>query len=211
VRPDSALQSPADLAARDGDHADALATVANRPATAPAARSWRSWPTSPVTVVTVLLALGTVALVSHEASPPRREAAPPAAVRSIAFSDTSTQPTATVPLRPASDEATTTTLPSPATVAGPPADVDWVPVPPPVAAPKSGAPPRRTVVRDARRQAPHVAPRPAVATPPRYPTPHVSVACADVLHPDRPGGWEYHGPPVPGCLPIRFFGFIRMR
>jgi hypothetical protein len=25
------------------------------------------------------------------------------------------------------------------------------------------------------------------------------VACADSLHQDRPGGTDYHGPPVPGC------------
>ncbi|MDE2228450.1 MAG: hypothetical protein KGL11_05340 [Alphaproteobacteria bacterium] len=35
--------------------------------------------------------------------------------------------------------------------------------------------------------------------------------CADVLHPNLPGGWQYRGPPVSGCLPIRFFGFIGMR
>ena len=28
-----------------------------------------------------------------------------------------------------------------------------------------------------------------------------AVQCADVLHQDRPGGSDYHGPPVPGCTP----------
>lgn len=29
------------------------------------------------------------------------------------------------------------------------------------------------------------------------------VQCADVLHQDRPGGSDYHGPPVPECPPSR--------
>jgi len=31
------------------------------------------------------------------------------------------------------------------------------------------------------------------------------VPCGDVLHPTRPGGVDYHGPPVPGCLPVRLW------
>ena len=31
------------------------------------------------------------------------------------------------------------------------------------------------------------------------------VKCGDVLHPTRPGGVDYHGPPVPGCLPVRLW------
>ncbi|HZB93664.1 MAG TPA: hypothetical protein VE397_19600 [Stellaceae bacterium] len=36
------------------------------------------------------------------------------------------------------------------------------------------------------------APKLAPATAPH-------VRCADLLHQDRPGGSDYHGPPVPGC------------
>ena len=28
--------------------------------------------------------------------------------------------------------------------------------------------------------------------------------CADLMHQDRPGGSDYHGPPVPGCPPRRY-------
>ena len=31
------------------------------------------------------------------------------------------------------------------------------------------------------------------------------VRCGDVLHPDLPGGVDYRGPPVPGCLPVRLW------
>lgn len=31
------------------------------------------------------------------------------------------------------------------------------------------------------------------------------VRCGDVLHPTLPGGADYHGPPVPGCLPVRLW------
>jgi hypothetical protein len=33
---------------------------------------------------------------------------------------------------------------------------------------------------------------------------HAHVRCGDVLHPTLPGGVDYHGPPVPGCRPVRF-------
>ncbi|HYL32121.1 MAG TPA: hypothetical protein VEU53_03100 [Stellaceae bacterium] len=35
--------------------------------------------------------------------------------------------------------------------------------------------------------------------------PAAHVRCGDVLHPTRPGGVDYHGPPVPGCLPVRLW------
>ena len=49
--------------------------------------------------------------------------------------------------------------------------------------------------------APHAAPieadradmRAPAAMPPRH------VQCADLMHEDRPGGTDYHGPAVPGC------------
>jgi hypothetical protein len=28
------------------------------------------------------------------------------------------------------------------------------------------------------------------------------VLCADPLHQNRPGGSDYHGPPVAGCRPV---------
>ncbi len=33
----------------------------------------------------------------------------------------------------------------------------------------------------------------------RAAAPEPPVPCADWLHQDRPGGSDYHGPPVPGC------------
>ncbi|HEX7966736.1 MAG TPA: hypothetical protein VF502_00850 [Stellaceae bacterium] len=58
-----------------------------------------------------------------------------------------------------------------------------------------------------------VAPAPAYAAPgygqPGYAAPGAGttmappVQCADVLHQDRPGGSDYHGPPVPECPPSR--------
>jgi len=39
---------------------------------------------------------------------------------------------------------------------------------------------------------------------PGPPTPLTAgVQCADALHQDRPGGSDYHGPPVVGCPPSR--------
>jgi hypothetical protein len=32
---------------------------------------------------------------------------------------------------------------------------------------------------------------------------HRRVACADTLHQNRPGGSDYHGPPVAGCPTVR--------
>ncbi|GEM_PF-2371186 len=45
--------------------------------------------------------------------------------------------------------------------------------------------------------------RTAAQSPAAQSTPTRQARCADVLHPTRPGGWDYHGPPVPGCLPVR--------
>jgi hypothetical protein len=39
----------------------------------------------------------------------------------------------------------------------------------------------------------------AAAGPAPNQRPAAHVACADWLHQDRPGGTDYHGPPVPGC------------
>jgi hypothetical protein len=55
---------------------------------------------------------------------------------------------------------------------------------------------RRSAAADQR------AAKPAGAPPPAGPAkeaPARRVECADWLHQDRPGGSDYHGPPVPGC------------
>jgi hypothetical protein len=60
---------------------------------------------------------------------------------------------------------------------------------------------RRSLAADKRAAGP---PPPNGAPPPvpnERPAPHV--ACADWLHQDRPGGTDYHGPPVPGCPSLR--------
>jgi hypothetical protein len=46
-----------------------------------------------------------------------------------------------------------------------------------------------------------VAPAPLAGSTvaPGPPTPLTGVQCADALHQDRPGGTDYHGPPVAGC------------
>ncbi|HEV2550384.1 MAG TPA: hypothetical protein VGU20_23935 [Stellaceae bacterium] len=44
------------------------------------------------------------------------------------------------------------------------------------------------------------APAPLAGTTVGPPTPlNAGVQCADALHQDRPGGSDYHGPPVVGC------------
>ncbi len=43
-----------------------------------------------------------------------------------------------------------------------------------------------------------VAPAPTSSAP-VTPVPNQTVQCADFFHQDRPGGSDYHGPPVPGC------------
>jgi hypothetical protein len=45
----------------------------------------------------------------------------------------------------------------------------------------------------------------AANTAPGQAAPARHVRCGDVLHPTLPGGVDYHGPPVPGCLPVRLW------
>ncbi len=45
--------------------------------------------------------------------------------------------------------------------------------------------------------------QPGYAAPSSGTTMAPPVACADPLHQDRPGGSDYHGPPVPECPPSR--------
>ena len=181
------------------------------PEAMPPPPTWRSWPISPVAAAMALLALGTVALVAHQASPPANEisrAQPPAVVASAA-------PPATTAPSPRVAAA----IPPPAAVPAkaPPVDIAPVdiasannpPVQTPAVAPPKKMPPHPTVTHEARRP---VAP-PTPATPSRQVASAntTRAVCADVLHPDLPGGWQYRGPPVPQCLPIRFFGLIGMR
>jgi len=52
--------------------------------------------------------------------------------------------------------------------------------------------------------APAAAPLSASTVAPGAPTPLTAgVQCADALHQGRPGGSDYHGPPVVGCPPSR--------
>lgn len=191
---------PMTLAAPVRDH---------RPATSesmPSPPAWRSWPISPVAAAMALVALGAVALVSHQASPPVTEIANTPPTAHVASAATPATPVATVP------------APSTAAVPLPP------PVSAPIRAPGNGASTEIPPVRTATIAQPKpIPPRPAVAhqvrrpVTPAAPSRQVASAnttravCADVLHPDLPGGWKYHGTPVPQCLPIRFFGLIGMR
>ena len=174
------------------------------PESAPPRPTWRSWSISPVAAAMALLALGTVVLVSHQASPPANEI-------------TSTRPAPVVASAappPAPTPGVAAVLPPPAAVptSARPIDIAHakiLPIQPPVVAQAKKAAPRATTAHEIRRP----------VTPPMPPSPPREVAssnttravCADVLHPDLPGGWQYRGPPVPGCLPIRFFGLIGMR
>lgn len=45
----------------------------------------------------------------------------------------------------------------------------------------------------------------AANTAPGQVAPARHVRCGDVLHPTLPGGVDYHGPPVAGCLPVRLW------
>ena len=187
------------------------------PQAMPPRATWRSWPTSPVTVAVALLALGAVVLVSWQASPPTREqaahSAPVKVASTVAAPAKAMQPAtaiASAQLPPAADTRSQT-APTPASGASA--------VTAPVAAPLPlnrvpARPPKRPVVR--RQPVEHYVRPPVQSAPP--PPPQLAsaavappAACADVLHPDLPGGWQYRGPPVPGCLPIRFFGFVGMR
>ena len=173
------------------------------PESMPPQPTWRSWPISPVAAAMALLALGTVALVSHQASPPADEIANTRPTTHVVSAAT---PVATLP----SPSAPAVLPPPPAPT--PPSNGASAEIPPVrtamVAQPKT-IPPRPTVEHQVRRP---VTP----ATPSRQGTQVASAnttraVCADVLHPELPGGWQYRGPPVPQCLPIRFFGLIGMR
>lgn len=171
--------------------------------------TWRSWPISPVAAAMALVALGAVALVSHQASPPVAEIANTTPTAHVASAATPATPVATVP------------VPSTMAVLPPP------PVSAPTRAPGNGAaaeiPPIRTAtIAQPKPIPPRTAVEPKVRRPVAPPAPSrqdtqvasantTRAVCANVLHPDLPGGWKYHGTPVPQCLPIRFFGLIGMR
>ncbi len=168
--------------------------------------TWRNWPISPVAAAMALLALGAVVLVSHQASPPANEtsyAQPAVAVASaVPPAAIAPPPSAAAALPPPAAAPTTAPPPDSASAKIPPIRTVTV-------APPKKAPPRVTVEHEARR---------SVTPPPQSPSPRqvasantTRAVCADVLHPDLPGGWQYRGPPVPECLPIRFFGLIGMR
>ena len=168
-------------------------------------RTWRSWPISPVAALVSLLAVAAILLVSVPTWSPTSEVTnnstprlATAAVPPAAKPTTSLVVAAVLPA-PAAHRAQPTaspTVPPAATLTATPAH----PTPYPVA--------RRHAWWSARRSSPAPAEqRMAVASTRTAPR----VACADLLHPDRPGGWNYNGPSVPGCLPIRFFGLIGMR
>lgn len=204
-------------------HAESPATIAlsapalaheRWPATSelpPPQPNWHSWPVSPVAAAMALLALGTVALVAHQASPPANEIAharPVAVVASAASPTPPAPPAATAP-SPGAPAA----LPPPAASASAPSvDVASASAPPIRAA--AVVPPKKVTPHATTE---HTVRRPVTPPVPAAPSRQVASAnttravCADVLHPDLPGGWQYRGPPVPGCLPIRFFGLIGMR
>ncbi|HWI27411.1 MAG TPA: hypothetical protein VN668_10620 [Stellaceae bacterium] len=48
-----------------------------------------------------------------------------------------------------------------------------------------------------------VPPAEGSSVPPGALAPGVATPCADALHQDRPGGADYHGPPVAGCPATR--------
>ncbi|MGH6975019.1 MAG: hypothetical protein ACRED6_10360, partial [Stellaceae bacterium] len=143
--------------------------------------------------------LGAVALVSRQASPPVREPAkpPPAAALAATMLSDSNAPAAVAPAQPSSSVIAAVPPPpiaKPASIAS--------------AAAKRTALPHQTAERHVRRP---VAPSQSVAHAPQVAAIGRAPVCADVLHPDLPGGWKYHGSPVSGCLPIRFFGMIGMQ
>lgn len=181
--------------------------------------AWRRWPISPVTVATAILALATVVLVSREASPPANEISQATRTAVLASSNSAVVAPRAIAPRPAPAPPASVSQPAPprpepmpqseAAAGNPPAAS--APVASPSAKPK--VVPRQVASRDTRRARPSLGPAPA----PIHPTPQMTAAvkpttaCADVFHPELPGGWQYRGPPVPGCLPIRFFGLIGMR
>lgn len=176
----------------------------------PPRRTWRSWPISPVAALVSLLAVAVTLLVSDPTWSPRLETAanstPRLAIEAVphaAKPTTSLAVAAALPV-PAAGRAQPTASPTlpPSAV---PAIIAVHPTPHPIV-------PRPLPDRHARQSARRSSPVPteqrmAMASVRTMP----AAACADVLHPNRPGGWDYQGPPVPGCLPIRFFGLIGMR
>ncbi len=58
---------------------------------------------------------------------------------------------------------------------------------------------RRSAAADKRAAGRAEAPQAATAKPAPAAAPARPVQCADWMHQDRPGGTDYHGPPVPGC------------
>jgi hypothetical protein len=171
----------------------------------PPQRTWRSWPISPVTAVVSLLAVAAILLVSRQTWSPTLETAANSmprlateAVPHAAKPTTSLAMTAALPV-PAAGRAQQVIAPTPTPLAAP-ATTSAQPSPHPLsdryawrsARHASSAPPEQRMAMASARTA-------------------SDTACADVLHPNRPGGWDYRGPPVPNCLPIRFFGLIGMR
>ncbi len=163
--------------------------------------TWRNWPTSPVAAAAALLAIVAIVLVSRPALLPNEEAASPVSLK-------------IAPLTPATIHAAAPTL----AASLPSSMPDRMP-PPQVSASAVSAPATAAVRPPPRNRAQrivveHQIQRPPAVTHERHLASAGAVpvaACADVLHPERPGGWQYHGPPVRGCLPIRLFGLIGMR
>lgn len=194
-----------------------------QPRTAGEPGAWRRWPISPVAVATAVLALATVILVSRQASPPANEIAQATRTAALApVTSAAVAPRAIVPKSAAAPVASVSQPEPPrpepmpqadVAVANPPAAVSARAASPPTAAkPKTVSRSRQVAARDARpRPAPTPAPGPVQQGPQWATTVKSTTACADVFHPELPGGWQYRGPPVSGCLPIRFFGLIGMR
>ena len=171
--------------------------------------TWRSWPISPVAAAMALVALGAVALVSHQASPPVAEIAntpPTAHVASVA---TPATPVATVPVPSTTAVLPPPSVPAPTRAPGNGASAEIPPVQAAMIAEPKPIPPRPTVEHQVHRPVTPAAPSQQVTQAASANS--TRAVCADVLHPDLPGGWKYRGTPVPQCLPIRFFGLIGMR
>ena len=196
------VESPAvTLAARAREHRPVT------PESIPPQRTWRSWPIAPVAAGMALVALGAVALVSHQASLAGDQIAntPPTASVASAATPIATTPS---PGTPAVLPPTPVSAPPPAP-SGNGASADIPPVRTAMVVLPKPIPPRPTVAHQVRRPVASGAPSQHVTQVASANT--TRAVCADVLHPNLPGGWEYHGPPVPQCLPIRFFGLVGMR
>jgi hypothetical protein len=169
----------------------------------PPSRTWRSWPISPVAALASLLAVAAILLVSYPTWSPTPKTAnnsvprlAAAAVPPTADPTTPLVMATALPARAANRAQPTTS----STASAAPTTTPARPTPRPF-------PDRHGWWSAQRSSSAPTEPRMAVAS--TRTAPHV--ACADLLHPDRPGGWNYSGPSVPGCLPIRFFGLIGMR